>query len=102
MINFNTDLADERRDIYRKANNISDEIPGIETEEKQIDENIKINKVIIKDEQGEEAIGKPVGTYITVNIKKLKLAEKEEIRKSCRSCNRRTKRTYKQTYCNKR
>jgi len=97
MINFNTDLADERRDIYRKANNISDEIPGVETEEKQISENIKINKVIIKDKQGEEALEKPVGTYITVDIKKLKLAENEDIRKGCRSCNRRIKRTYKQT-----
>ena len=60
MINFNTDLADERRDIYRKANNIENEIPGIETEEKEINENIKISKVIIKDEQGEQAIGKPI------------------------------------------
>ena len=37
MINFKTDLADERRYIYRKANNLSDEIPGIETSEKQED-----------------------------------------------------------------
>ena len=27
MFNFNTDLADERRDIFRKANNL-EEIPG--------------------------------------------------------------------------
>ena len=27
MINFNTDLADERRDIYRKANKIEKDIP---------------------------------------------------------------------------
>ena len=60
MINFNTDLADERRDIYRKANNISDEIPGIETEEKEFNENIKDSKVMIKDERGEQAIGKPI------------------------------------------
>ena len=82
MINFNTDLADERRDIYRKANNISDEIPGIETEEKEFSEKIKVNKVIIKDEQGEAAIGKPIGTYITVDIKKLKIAEETDIEKA--------------------
>ena len=34
MINFNTDLADERRDIYRKANKIEKDVPGIETEER--------------------------------------------------------------------
>jgi len=33
MFNFRTDLANERRDIYRKANNLSDEIPGVQTEE---------------------------------------------------------------------
>ena len=33
MINFNTDLAVERNDIYRKANNIENNIEGIETEE---------------------------------------------------------------------
>ena len=38
MFNFNTDLADERRDIFRKANNL-EEIPGIETE--TIEEEVK-------------------------------------------------------------
>ena len=31
MINFRTDLATERREIYRKANKIENEIPGVET-----------------------------------------------------------------------
>jgi len=70
MINFNTDLADERRDIYRKANNISDEIPGIETEEKEFNENIKVSKVMIKDEQGEQAIGKPIRNIYNNRCKK--------------------------------
>ena len=47
MINFNTDLADERRDIYRKANNIEKDIPGIETEEKEISKDIKVATVKI-------------------------------------------------------
>ena len=59
MFNFNTDMADERRDIFKKANNL-DEIPGIKT--KTIDEGefIKTNIVEIIDKQGEEAIGKPI------------------------------------------
>lgn len=36
MFNFRTDLANERRDIYRKANKIADEIPGVETKEEQV------------------------------------------------------------------
>ncbi len=31
MINFRTDLATERREVYQKANNLENEIPGIET-----------------------------------------------------------------------
>lgn len=79
MINFNTDLADERRDIYRKANNIEEEIEGIETEEKNITDKIKLFKVKITDENGSKALGKPIGNYITVDIKKLKIADMNEI-----------------------
>jgi len=81
MFNFNTDMADERRDIFKKANNLN-EIPGVETESIDEGENIKTNRVKIIDEQGEEAIGKPIGTYITIDIKDLKIAENEEIQKA--------------------
>lgn len=79
---FRTDMALERRDTYRKANNLENEVPGIETEEKQEGENIFITKVKITDKQGEEAIGKPVGTYVTIDIKNLKMAEEEDIEKA--------------------
>ena len=81
MFNFNTDMADERRDIFKKANNL-EEIPGIETETVDEGENIKTNRVKILDKQGEEAIGKPIGTYITIDIKDLKIAENKEIQKA--------------------
>lgn len=57
MYNFRTDMADERRDIYKKTNKLEN-IPGIETYENVIDENIKTNIVKIVNEQGEKAIGK--------------------------------------------
>ena len=81
MYNFRTDMADERRDIYKKANNL-DNIPGIETFENTVDENIKTNIVKIIDSNGEKAIGKPIGTYVTVDIKNLKLATDEDIDKA--------------------
>ena len=81
MFNFNTDMADERRDIFKKANNLN-EIPGVETEIIDEGDNIKTNRVKIIDKQGEEAIGKPIGTYITIDIKDLKIAENEEIQKA--------------------
>ena len=82
MINFNTDLADERRDIYKQANKIEDEIPGIEVENYVDGEDIKVSKVKIISEEGEKAIGKPIGTYITIDIKNLKIARDEEIQKA--------------------
>ena len=82
MINFNTDLADERRDIYRKANKLENDIPGVETEEREVSPDIKVATVKITNEEGANAIGKPIGTYVTVDIKKLKLAGEEEIQKA--------------------
>ena len=81
MFNFRTDMADERKDIYKKANKLEN-IPGIETYENVIDDNIKTNIVKIIDSQGEQAIGKPIGTYVTIDIKNLKLASDEDIEKA--------------------
>ncbi len=74
MVNFRTDLANERREIYKTANKLEDEINGIESEEEKIDENIKVDKVKILNEEGEKAIGKPKGVYVTIDIKNLKIA----------------------------
>ncbi|MCI8411175.1 MAG: GPR endopeptidase [Clostridia bacterium] len=85
MYNFRTDLASERRDIYQKANKLENEIDGIESEKEEIDENIKVERVKITNENGEKAIGKPVGNYITIDIKKLKIAQEEEIEKAAQT-----------------
>ena len=81
MYNFRTDLALERREIFRKNNNL-EEIDGREIENKEIDPNLKVTKVDITNQNGEQAIGKPIGTYITIDIQKLRLAEEAEIQKS--------------------
>ena len=82
MYNFRTDLASERRDLYQKANKIETQIDGIESEQEDVDENIKIERVKITNESGEKAIGKPIGTYVTIDIKKLKIAQEDEIQKA--------------------
>ena len=82
MYNFRTDLADERRDLYKKANKLDDSIDGIDVENKQINENIKITKVKVTNENGSVAIGKPIGNYITVDIKNIKIVDESEIEKS--------------------
>ncbi|MBR3002273.1 MAG: GPR endopeptidase [Clostridia bacterium] len=81
MYNFRTDLATERRDIFKKSNNLQ-EIDGIESEIQEVDKNLKIERVFVTNENGEKAVGKPKGTYITIDIKNLKIARDEEIQKA--------------------
>ena len=82
MVNFRTDLALERREIYRKANQLEKEIEGIEAEEEKVDDKIVVNRVKVTTSNGEEAIGKPIGNYITVDLKGLKTATEEDIEKA--------------------
>ena len=81
MYNFRTDLALERTNIYKKANNL-EEIDGIETQVKEVDKNISVSRVKITNEKGEQAIGKKKGIYITIDLKKFKLANDDEIQKA--------------------
>ena len=82
MYNFRTDLALERRDLYKRANNIENEVDGIETEEEKVDEDIRITRVKVLNENGEKAIEKKVGNYITIDINNLKIAGQEQIQKA--------------------
>lgn len=82
MVNFRTDLASERRDIYKKAHQIENDIQGIESEKEEINDNLSVERVKITNQEGEKAIGKPIGNYITIDIKKLKIAQEEEIQKA--------------------
>lgn len=81
MFNFRTDLAVERTNMYRKANKLEN-IDGIETEEQQINDKISVSRVKITNENGEKAIGKPIGTYTTIDLKQFKIAESEDIDKA--------------------
>ena len=81
MYNFRTDLALERKDVYQKINKLN-EIDGIKSTEDEIDKNIKVSRVYVLNENGEQAIGKPKGTYITIDVKNLKIAGEDEIQKT--------------------
>ena len=81
MYNFRTDLALERRDIYQKANKLN-QIDGVESTEEEINDNIKVSRVKITNSKCEVALGKSIGTYVTIDVKKLKMAGEEEIQKT--------------------
>lgn len=76
---FRTDMAVERRDLYRTANKLEREVEGIECEEEKIDD-IVVTRVKIINEDGERALDKKRGSYITIDVKKINniTTEKEE------------------------
>lgn len=76
---FRTDMAIERRDLYKNANKVEDEIKGIECEEEKKSD-IKITRVKITNKDGEKALDRKIGNYITIDIKRMAniTTEKEE------------------------
>ena len=80
MFNFRTDMAIERNDIYKKQNNIENQIDGIETGVEEKDQ-IEISRVKILNEQGEKALAKPKGDYVTLDVKNIKTVDEEGIEK---------------------
>ena len=67
--NRRTDLALEVRETFEDDDV---EIKGVILEEEKDEKNdIKITKVIVKDERGAKAMGKPIGTYITIEAPRL-------------------------------
>ena len=76
---FRTDMAVEKRDLYKNAKKLENEIDGIECEEEKKGD-ITITRVKITNENGEKALEKKQGSYITIDIKKINniTTEKEE------------------------
>jgi len=81
LFQVRTDLAIEARELYKERNN--QEIPGVEVEKKE-DTEYTITRVKVLDSLGEKTMGKPIGTYITIEVPALKKADqdlKDEISK---------------------
>lgn len=72
-MNYRTDLAVEI------GEQLKEEPVGFVRKEQKIDEDILITEITITDEYGEKAFGKPMGTYITLEVKGI-LEDKENIR----------------------
>lgn len=67
-MSIRTDLAVEAKELYEKEN--SKKIQGVEVSNTEKGK-IKITNVKVLTEQGERAIGKPKGTYITIDMPRL-------------------------------
>lgn len=75
-VNFRTDMADERVDEYKKINNLS-AIDGIKVESFE-DELINTTIVDVLNQNGERAVSKKIGRYITLQVKELNYMEDDE------------------------
>lgn len=63
MYQVRTDLALEAREKYQKDNV---EVKGVQVKKKELKDNITVTKVIIETENGAKIMGKPKGSYITL------------------------------------
>lgn len=83
-MNFRTDMADERIDIYKEVNN-KNEIDGIVSKDVEISEKIKMTIVDIINENGSKALNKPMGRYVTIDVKKIRFLN-DENREKLENC----------------
>jgi len=82
MATCRTDLALESREIYRKNIDEKSEVPGVQVEEYDSDEAL-ITRVKILSKEGETAMGKPCGSYITIEIPRLHSEYHERYEATC-------------------
>ena len=71
-----TDLALEAREIWQESASETTELPGVLAREEEIN-GYAVTKVDILDEEGEAALGKKQGSYITIEIDPLSRREAE-------------------------
>lgn len=74
MDQIRTDLALEAKELWEEGAEETTALQGVEARENRC-EGFACEEVRILDERGEKALGKPVGTYITVNLKGLLTGE---------------------------
>ena len=65
---FRTDLAIERKDMMDSENGGRTDHDGVEVEKYYFDDDIKCTRIRIVNEEGEKKLGKPAGTYITLEV----------------------------------
>ncbi len=75
-----TDLALELQEELNRAQ--THDLDGIETETGKHGE-VKITKVKITSEQGAKKLGKPIGTYITLEMENLTFQDTEQYKQAC-------------------
>ena len=74
MQEIRTDLAIEAHEMCSKEKAEKNHLDGIDVEEYKKDD-VFVTKITVKNEKGSKILGKPQGTYITIEIPQLKYSE---------------------------
>lgn len=86
--NIRTDLTLEAHELLRektvREQESRQDIPGVEVENEG-DERIKITRVRVTSHEGEKAIGKPMGNYITLEIPGLRENDQDLYEDTCKA-----------------
>jgi spore protease len=84
MLQRRTDLAIEARELWNESAEENTELSGVKAEE-SLREGVAVTTVKILNEQGEQALGKPVGTYVTIELDNLLRREQDSFPKAAKA-----------------
>ncbi len=76
-----TDLALEEKELWEESAGETTELPGVAAREKEAG-GVRITTVEILDERGEQALHKPVGTYLTLELQAACSREQDGFRRA--------------------
>lgn len=79
-----TDLALEARELWQERTGAADALPGVEAWD-SVREGIPVSTVRVLDRQGENALGKPAGSYVTLTLEGLSNREEGIFQRSVRA-----------------
>ena len=78
-----TDLASESRDLWQRSAAATAALPGV-TAAQEEREGLKLDRIVIRNAEGEAALGKPRGHYLTLRLDALERREQDAFERSCR------------------
>lgn len=78
MIDFRTDLADERTILLKEETHTQD-IDGISTSTKEYSNNVNVCTVNVLNDNGSKKINKKIGIYKTINVDDVDIVTNEEL-----------------------
>ena len=84
MLTVRTDLAVEAHALWRESAGETTRLKGVAAREEQV-EGMTVTRVEILDQEGARALGKPEGTYLTLDVSPLWRREEDAFPRAVRA-----------------